>query len=164
MELIKAINSLTHVGAAFLSIIVGTIIVAMSKGSKRHRALGVWYCWLMIVNNATSLFIVKAFGKWFFPHYLALIGLAVLIPGYGVTRLKRWRHWLKVHIICMMFSYYLLVGGAVNEFFLHVPGLRPLIEKQAPVYLLSTTVAFVVCVAITVYFLVRYRRSRFSPT
>jgi len=158
MEVLKSINSWTHILAAFLSIIVGTVIVVTNKGSKRHKKLGMWYCWLMIVNNATSLFIIKAFGRWFFPHYLALIGLAVLVPGYGVTRFKRWRHWLKVHILCMMFSYYLLVGGAVNEAFLHIPGLRPLIENQAPSYLLATTVAFLVCLVITVYFLVRYRR------
>ena len=78
----------------------------------------------MILNNITALFILNAFEKLFFPNYLAIACLIVIIPGIISIKLKH-KYWLKVHIICMVLSFYLLIGGAINETFLHIPNLRP---------------------------------------
>jgi len=160
MELLKSLNSILHVISASLSLIIGAIVLFGNKGDARHRKLGVWFFWLMIINNVTALFIMKAFGKWFFPHYLALAGLVFIIPGYIVTKFQTWKPWLRVHIICLVISYYLLIGGAINEFFLHVPPLRPYIINNHPIIGIVQSIAMFIFIGLLFYFLRKYRKFR----
>jgi len=135
MEILMKINSFAHIISSSLALILGAIILMQSKGSARHRNLGVWYFWMMVITNISCLFIMKAFGKWFFPHYL---GLAIL---------------------GMVLSYYLLVGGAINEAFLHIPALRPLIVGGgSPQLGMTHMVAQIVFVGLLIYFLRKYRK------
>ena len=46
--------------------------------------------------------------------------MAFVAVRYRVPR----RHWLSAHLGCMVLSYYLLIGGAMNEAFLRVTVLR----------------------------------------
>lgn len=126
------------------------------KGGLKHRKIGLWYFYAMIINNITALTIVNAFGKWFFPHYLAIVCLLVLIPGIIAIRVRH-KHWLKTHIISMVISYYLLIGGAINEAFLHVPALRPFIINNDPMIGITHMIAQLVFIAVLIYFLRKYR-------
>jgi len=157
MEILKEIISWTHTIAASLSLIFGTIVLFGKKGDTKHRKLGLWYFYAMLVNNLTALVIVKAFGKWFFPHYLAIACLVVIIPGIVAIRRKH-KHWLKVHIISMIISYYLLIGGAINEAFLHIPKLRPYIINNDPVVGISHGITQLVFIGVLIYFLRKYRK------
>ncbi|MDI9338166.1 MAG: DUF2306 domain-containing protein [Alphaproteobacteria bacterium] len=132
MELIKTILSWTHTISASLSLVFGIIVLLGVKGNIRHKKIGLWYFYAMLFNNITALFILNAFGKWFFPHYLAIACLIVIIPGIISIKLKH-KYWHKVHIICMVLSFYLLIGGAINETFLHIPNLRPYLVNNDPV-------------------------------
>ena len=105
MEILKSINSIAHILSSSLALIVGAMVLFQPKGTPKHKKIGVLYFWLMIVANVTCLFIVKTFGKWFFPHYLGISALAVIIPGYLFGKYHWGRHWVKVHISCMIVSY-----------------------------------------------------------
>jgi len=157
MEILKEIISWTHIITASLSLIFGTIVMFGRKGDVRHQKLGLWYCYAMVANNLTALVIVNAFGKWFFPHYLAIACLVVIIPGIIAIR-RRHKYWLKVHIISMVVSYYLLIGGAINETFLHVPQLRPYIINNEPVVGITHMIAQIVFIVVLIYFLRKYRK------
>ena len=162
METVNALISWTHTLAAGLSLLFGTYVMFSRKGGLRHRRIGLWYFYAMVINNVTALVIVNAFGKWFFPHYLAIVCLVVLIPGLIAIRVRH-KHWLKTHIISMVISYYLLVGGAINEAFLHVPALRPYMINNDPVIGIAHMISQLVFVAVLVYFLRKYRNpSRLS--
>jgi uncharacterized membrane protein len=104
MEIINGLISWTHTIAASLSLIFGIIVLFGIKGNAKHRKLGLWYFYAMLINNLTALVIMNAFGKWFFPHYLAIACLIVIIPGIIAIRRKH-KHWLKVHIISMVTVY-----------------------------------------------------------
>lgn len=159
MEFLKEIISWSHAIAASLSLIFGTIVLFGRKGDVRHRKLGLWYFYAMVVNNLTALVIVNAFGKWFFPHYLAIACLVVIIPGIIAIRRKH-KYWLKVHIISMIISYYLLIGGAINEAFLHIPKLRPYIINNEPIVGITHMIAQIIFIVVLIYFLRKYRKFR----
>jgi uncharacterized membrane protein len=157
MEIINGLISWTHTIAASLSLIFGTIVLFGTKGNAKHRKLGLWYFYAMLINNLTALVIMNAFGKWFFPHYLAIACLIVIIPGIIAIRRKH-KHWLKVHIISMVISYYLLIGGAINETFLHIPKLRPYIINNEPIVGITHVIAQLIFIGVLIYFLRKYRK------
>jgi uncharacterized membrane protein len=92
------------------------------KGSPRHRASGKMYAIAYAALSVTSLGIYGQQRFWF-PHWLALAGLAVLAVGYLAVRAKP-RGWRYLHFVAMLLSAYNLFGGAVNELFLRVAPLR----------------------------------------
>jgi len=156
MEILSNLNSIAHTLTAAASMIIGGILLYGNKGDKRHVNLGNYYFWAMMFTNISSLFIMKAFGKWFFPHYLALVTLFFLIPGYLFGKYKWGKHWLKFHISGFVLSYYLLIGGAINEAFLHVPSLRHYIINNDPVVGISHGIAQLIFIGILIYFLRKY--------
>jgi len=152
--------SISHIISASLSLILGFIIIFGIKGSAQHRSLGNIYFWAMVVNNITALFIMKAFGKWFFPHYLGIAALISVTIGWVAGKFKTSNRWLKVHIIFMTISFYLLVGGAINELFLHVPALRPLIINNDPILGMTHSVAMFAFIGLLFYFLRKHRKMK----
>ena len=157
MEIINGLISWTHTIAASLSLIFGTFVLFGIKGNAKHRKLGLQYFYAMLINNLTALVIMNAFGKWFFPHYLAIACLIVIIPGIIAIRRKH-KHWLKVHIISMVISYYLLIGGAINEAFLHIPKLRPYLINNEPIVGITHMIAQLIFIGVLIYFLRKYRK------
>jgi uncharacterized membrane protein len=157
MEILNQTISWTHTISATLSLVFGTIVLFGNKGDLRHKKLGLWYFYAMLINNLTALVIINAFGKWFFPHYLAIACLIVIIPGIIAIKLKH-KYWLKIHIISMVISYYLLIGGAINEAFLHIPKLRPFILNNDPIVGITHMVAQILFIGLLIYFLRKYRK------
>ena len=156
MEILKTIISWTHIISASLSLVLGALILYYAKGTKIHKKRGKYYFYLMIINNVTALMIYNAFGKWFFPHWLAVVTLIVIIPGFLVTKNKKYKHWLKIHITCLVLSYYLLIGGAINELFLRIDSLRPLIINNSPIVGIVHSVAILIFTGLIIYFLRKY--------
>ena len=117
-----------HVIASSVSLLVGALVLCGAKGTARHRKWGRWYFYAMLVTNLTALLIYQL-GTFFFPHWLAIITLLTISIGYWAISTKAVQHWLPVHLTCMVVSYYMLWGGAVNEAFLHIASLRQLAEQ-----------------------------------
>jgi uncharacterized membrane protein len=147
--------SLVHIITASLSLGIGFVVLVSKKATLKHRRLGAIYFLLMLLTNISSLFIYNSFGKWFFPHTLAVVTLAVLVPGYLVAYFRGFRAWLVVHLICFLLSYYLLIGGAIAEAFLRIPYLRAL---DRFVLSMSHLVSQVLFLGIIIYFVSRYRK------
>ncbi len=121
--LISAIGWI-HVAASSFSMLIGAIILFRTKGTMSHRRQGRWYFYAMIVTNVTALMIYRT-DVFFFPHWLAVATLAIIAVGYWAITAKSIRSWLTVHLTCMIVSYYMLAGGAVNEAFLRIAALKP---------------------------------------
>jgi len=155
MDILNQTISWTHTISATLSLVFGTIVLFANKGDLRHKKLGLWYFYAMLINNSTALAITNALGKWFFPHYLAIACLVVIISGVVVVKLKH-KYWLNIHIISMVISYYLLIGGAINEAFLHISKLRPFIND--PIFGMTHMISQILFVGLLIYFLTKYRK------
>lgn len=127
MTSLLSLIGLIHTAASLFSMIVGAVIIFGTKGTARHVQLGRRYFYAMLITNLTALTIYRG-GVFFFPHWLAIVTLIALVLGYWVVRTKAIPSWLSVHISCMVSSYYMLAGGAVNEAFLRIEFLQPSLD------------------------------------
>ena len=159
-----------HTAASVIAIVTFVVVMLSRKGSRRHRASGRVYAAAYVVVCATSLGLYSGQGFWF-PHWLAVAGLAVLTAGYLAARLKP-RGWRYLHLSAMLLSAYNLFGGGVNEAFLRIEPLRaragpnifasPLVGMTHAVVMLAFTLLIVLYVTATV--LRSSRRGRISPS
>lgn len=156
MELLKEGISWIHIISATLSLLFGALVLFRRKGNLKHRKLGLYYFYAMLINNSTALVILNATGAWFFPHWLAVACLIVIVPGILVVKRRQTKHWLKIHIGCLVISYYLLIGGAINETFLHVDSLRPLLLLNHPSLGITHMISQVVFIGLLIYYWKKY--------
>ena len=124
LELNLSIIGWLHTLACVVAMLAFVPVMVTRKGSRRHRASGRAYSIAYVVVCVTSLGIYSQQRFWF-PHWLAVGGLAVLGVGYLAARLKP-AGWRYVHLTAMLLSAYNLFGGAVNEAFLRVGPRRGL--------------------------------------
>jgi len=113
-----------HTIACLVAMLAFVPVMLARKGGRRHRASGRAYSIAYVVVCVTALGIYSQQRFWF-PHWLAIGGLAVLGVGFLAARLKP-RGWRYVHLSAMLLSAYNLFGGAVNEAFLRIRPLREL--------------------------------------
>lgn len=131
-----------HSLACLIALAAGAFIFVTPKGTRRHRQVGWWYLGSMLVLNLTALGVYRL-GVFFFPHVLAIVTLVLIAVGWGSARLIR-RHgvWKHVHLSSMILSYYLLIGGGVNEVYLRIDALKAILNREGP-QLIGMTHGFV---------------------
>lgn len=127
-----------HTLACFLALAAGAYGFTTRKGSPQHILTGRIYMISMLVLNISALFIYRL-GVFFFPHMLAVITLVLIVVGWLSAR-THWPRpiWRYVHLSCMIGSYYMLIGGGVNEVFLRVYAMRDLLNSQGEIMLALT--------------------------
>lgn len=152
----SAFISLLHTVTASVALPLGAFVLFGKKGSFLHKKLGRYYFISMLLANTSSLFIYKAFGEWFFPHSLAVLTLLFLFLGYGVLLRKSFRYRLSLHLTGMTVSYYLLIGGGINEAFLHLPMLKPYLTS-GPVLGITHFIALLFFEILIFHFLQKHR-------
>lgn len=106
-----------HVTAASLALIIGMIVLAMPKGTRRHRLFGRGYVALMLAVNVAALTIYEdstsGFGVF---HYLALVSLVTIAVGIGFVIFRRSiRQWRLMHAHMMAWSYVGLAAAATGQ-------------------------------------------------
>src|SRR6266481_55705 len=133
MSLDLSILGWLHAGACLLAILVGARNFLAPKGTRNHRLAGQVFLIAMVIVNLTALGIYRH-DRFFFPHWLAVATLALITIAFASARWKRpQRLWLHVHVSSVVLSFYMLIGGGVNEIFLRVNVLRPFIlDKASP--------------------------------
>lgn len=154
MEFLPTLISWLHTLTAASALLLGGYILFAKKGTKNHLKIGQFYLLCMILTNISALFIYTAFGKWFFPHTLAVITLVVLAIGIYFSRKRNYKHWIKIHLSSFIFSYYMLIGGGINEAFLRIKPLQPYFYNNAQIVGLTHFVAMVLFTVLILYYLV----------
>ena len=152
----SAFISLLHTVTAAVALPLGAFVLFGKKGSFLHKKLERYYFISMLLANTSSLFIYKAFGEWFFPHSLAVLTLLFLFLGYGVLLRKSFRYRLSLHLTGMTVSYYLLIGGGINEAFFHIPMLKPYLTS-GPVLGITHFIALLFFGILIFHFLQKHR-------
>tara|TARA_R110000772_G_scaffold214558_1_gene325115 strand:- start:1262 stop:1717 length:456 start_codon:yes stop_codon:yes gene_type:complete len=103
--------------------ISGAIALFAVKGSVDHKRWGHWFIYTMLVTNVSAL-LIYASGQFNIFHWMAVGTLAVLLLGWYAAPRQRSMSWAITHLSCMIWSYYMLYGGLINEAFLRLPVLR----------------------------------------
>ena len=133
-----------HSIACVIALIAGTYVMIARKGTRRHRLLGWWYAGAMMVQAITIMAVYRfdvllgrppkvgphIFGVF---HWMAIAtSVAVALAIFAATRQRRSIVWAHVHAQAMLFSYFLLVGGLINEAVVRITLLRELAMVISP--------------------------------
>lgn len=133
-----------HTAACVIAMIAGTVQLVSRVGTPRHRMLGDAYFYSMVVANVTVLFIYEmdimprpgvgpligpVFGVF---HWLAVITLALVIAARLSASHQHRSFFAYFHPICMIVTYWFLIGGAINEAFFRVDWVIDAARAMSP--------------------------------
>jgi uncharacterized membrane protein len=165
MNLDLSLLGWVHTVACLCALATGAIILAGPKGTSRHRLFGHLYLLSMLVTSLTAFGIYRQ-GVFYRPHWFAVAALMTVTIGFLCVHFRQPRaYWLNAHLTCMVASYYILIGGGVNEVFLRVSVLHAIAPNvnNSPLVGLTHTIVMAVFVMLAAYFNIRYwRRSRLA--
>jgi len=157
MSILIDILGWSHFLVSAFCLVFGLLILLSKKGTSIHSTRGRIYVFAMIFVNVTALCIYRV-DVFFFPHWLAIATLIVILLGYWMAAKKPIRRWKGLHIFCMVLSYYMLVGGGINEAFLHLEYFQKLVESEGPQVLTNFHLAAMLFfVVLLIVFFVRHK-------
>jgi len=142
-----------HFIASVVAVAAGALVVLRPKGSPVHKLRGKIYAVAILVTSITALGIYRR-GDFFFAHWFGVAALIVTVVGIAAVHFKIPRTgWVHVHLTCMLVSFYILIGGGVNEVFLRVDFLRRLIPNfDSPVIGMTHLAVMVFFAGLIAYF------------
>ena len=117
-------------------------MIVRTKGTPAHRQMGKIYVYTLLVATI-SIFFVYHFDIQFAPlktgpgifglfHYENVVTLVFLLLGFVAASRQRHGFFAYAHPFCMLFTYYMLIAGLINELFVRVPVLRAFAMAQLP--------------------------------
>lgn len=111
---------LVHLLAALLATVTGSFVLAVRKGTRRHKQVGYIYVFSMAVLNITALFIYTLNGRFGIFHVGAILsGLTVL--GGMVPVIKKQKGALYRHLAFMYWSVIGLYAAFASETLTRIP-------------------------------------------
>jgi hypothetical protein len=111
-----------HLWASVLSLITGTSVFILRKGTKRHKQIGYIYSAAMVVVLATAFGIYRLWGTFGIFHGLAILGSATLLSGMiPVLTKKPANNYLDLHMSFMYWSVIGLYAAFISEIFARFP-------------------------------------------
>lgn len=125
-----------HAAAYFVAMVSGALQFLGEKGTPKHRIRGEIYFYAMVIANFLVVFIYKmdmiprpGQGPYFGPvfgvvHWLAMFTLALVVAGRFAASRQHRAFFAYFHPICMIVTYWFLLGGGINEAFIHIDWVR----------------------------------------
>jgi hypothetical protein len=100
-----------HIAISLVAVVSGLMAMLVAKTSLRHKRSGSIYFWAISFSFLTI--IILSLMRW--PHNVHLLTIGVLtfcltFSGRKLAR-KKYKHWTRIHTVCMGFSYVLLLTG-----------------------------------------------------
>jgi hypothetical protein len=100
-----------HIAAGLTCVVTGALAMTAAKRPGRHTVAGTIYFWSLAVvfASATIMALLRLSEDW---HLLliAMVAFAAGSVGY-LARRRRWRGWLRLHLLGMSGSYIALLTG-----------------------------------------------------
>jgi uncharacterized membrane protein len=127
-----------HTAFSVLALAAGATVLVRPKGTPVHKLRGCIYVLALIATCLTSFAIYRR-GVFWFPHWSGVAALVLVAGGFAFAHYKRPRGWMHWHLSCMIASYYLLIGGGVNEVFVRVDALRRIVPDPLNSRIVGTT-------------------------
>jgi uncharacterized membrane protein len=127
-----------HTIASLIALGAGAVVLVRPKGTPLHRLRGRVYALALVATCLTSFAIYRR-GMFWFPHWFGVVSLIVVTAGVALAHFKQPRDWMHLHLTCMVASYYMLIGGGVNELFLRVDALRRIVPDVLNSPIVGTT-------------------------
>lgn len=150
-----------HTLCSIFAMLAGAVALFAAKGSVNHRRWGLWYVYIMLLTNVSAL-LIYASGQFNVFHWMAVGTLAMLLLGWYAAPRQRSMSWAVTHLSCMIWSYYMLYGGLINEVFLRIPALRnisPMYGADSLIFGMLQMVVLFTFLILWFFYLVRTQRA-----
>lgn len=129
----------------------GGRLLLSPKGGAQHRTRGRRYIAASLLVNVSALGIYTL-GSFRVFHWMAIVTLVSIAIAFASAYWKRpYGIWLRIHLTGIIFSYYMLWGGAVNEAFLRIAALKPLAREGVAVGFVHTLFMAMLLMSIAYY-------------
>ena len=126
-------TGVAHVGFGLVSLVVGSLVLFLAKGTTTHRALGTTLVLCLFGLNLTALLIYRVFGGFGPFHALSVLNLIILLAGFASAVVKWPRtRWLRNHYYLMGWAYVGLLTATGAEIMVRVPGVPWMWAVVAP--------------------------------
>ena len=118
-----------HIAVGLAAVVVGIIAMFSKKGRGRHSTFGQIYYWLLLTVFVSATFL--AVMRWAENYHLFILGTLSFAAAYlGRTALlRRWRNWVKLHIVGMGTSYMLML----TAFYVDNGKILPIWKELPPI-------------------------------
>nr|WKN39191.1 DUF2306 domain-containing protein [Tunicatimonas sp. TK19036] len=111
-----------HLMVAILALISGTLVLLMKKGTQRHKLVGYFYAFNMLLVNLTAFGIYRLWGGFGIFHIAAIIGLVTLLAGMIPVMIRKPRdNYMGWHFSFMYWSVIGLYAAFVSETLTRIP-------------------------------------------
>ena len=121
-SLVQDTTGLAHLISSVFALILGTMVLASTKGTRLHKLIGYAYTLSMVIMIGTAFNLYNLFGRWGPFHYAALLSTSTLLTGF-IPAILRFKYWLRWHLAGMYFSIIGLYSAFVSEVVTRIPGL-----------------------------------------
>jgi len=121
-HLVEDAYGLIHLIASIVALVSGTLVLAMKKGTVRHKQVGYVYVTNMGILILTAFMIYRLFSGWGVFHYAAVASLLTI--GFGMVPIwtkKPTGKWKYMHFSIMYWSVIGLYAAFTAEVFTRIP-------------------------------------------
>lgn len=121
-SIISSEIGLFHLIVSMLSILFGTTILFMEKGTKRHKQIGYAYIVSMLGVVVTSFMMYRLFGRFGIFHVAAIISAITILLGIIPAILRKpAKSWFSWHYGFMYWSVIGLYSAFAAELLVRIP-------------------------------------------
>jgi len=126
-----------------ISLISGTLVLVLTKGTRIHKSIGYVYCLFMLIVNGTAFGLYHLYGRFGPFHLAALISLSTLLAGIFPV-LIRTKSWLNYHLAFMYYSVMGLYAAFASEVIVRIPGIAfgPAVGIATAVVMITAMIIF----------------------
>lgn len=147
-----------HFISSMIALLLGTIILFDSKGTKRHRLIGRLYGITMLIVLITAFSTYNLFGKWGIFHWTAVISSVTMICGLvPIFTKKPSNNYLPLHYSFMYWSIMGIYGAFVSETLVRMP--KVVVESGFPnkIFYNMIGVGTALVMGLGVYFFIKFK-------
>ncbi|MBC7807337.1 MAG: DUF2306 domain-containing protein [Akkermansiaceae bacterium] len=136
---------IVHIGFGVLSLVLGALVLALPKGTQRHRVLGYAYVISMVLLNGTAFGIYRLLGHFGPFHALALISLGGLLSGILPVLRKPVTDGAMIgHLMGIGWSYVGLWAATAAEVAVRLPAMQAYEGGTATGTVVGTAVVMII--------------------
>jgi uncharacterized membrane protein len=147
---------LVHLIFSVISLLAGTLVLILRKGTKTHKKVGYVYSGAMVIVLVTAFSIYNLFGTWGIFHWTALVSTLTLAFGL-IPIITKWpkKHYISLHFSFMYWSVIGLYGAFMAETFVRMPEI--VIESGVPnaMFYNMTGIAVAITMGLGAYYFIK---------
>jgi uncharacterized membrane protein len=153
---ITSTTGLIHFIASIFALLLGTIVLVLTKGTLKHKIVGRLYTLTMIVVLTTAFMTYRLFGNWGIFHWTAVISSLTLICGLIPILIRRpTGNYISLHFSFMYWSIIGVYGAFVSETLVRIPKVVVVSGIPNNVFFIMTGIGTSIVIGLGIYFFLK---------